>query len=341
MPDPKFSILIVSWNGRDVLPRCLEALQNLEYRDFEIILLDNGSGDESAAYIRSNYSEVVLIESPVNLGFAAGNNLAAKSARGEWLVLLNNDAFPEPDWLDVLDRATRRYPQVAMFASRLLMVDTPERIDGTGDALHVSGAVWNRQHRYPAYMADSEVREVFSPQGAAAAIRRSAFEAAGGFDEDFFSYHEDIDLAFRLRLVGHRCLYLPDAVVYHKGSHTTGKGSDFAVIHGHRNWVWCWVQNMPAPLVWRYLFQHLLANLFFILYISMKGQPGAILKAKWQALLGLPRALRKRSRIQASRTAPVNQLLAALERGFFLPYIQGAAARKFAREQKSNRQGGP
>jgi GT2 family glycosyltransferase len=328
MPSPKFSILIVNWNGMAVLPRCLEALAQQICRDFEIILFDNGSNDHSLEFVSEKYPEITVLTSRRNIGFAAANNLAAKQAQGEWLALLNNDAFPDRFWLDILDEATRTYPDTAMFASRLLMADHPDRIDGTGDAVHGSGAVWNRQHRHPAVQADKEVHEVFAPQGAAALIRRSAFEAAGGFDEDFFSYHEDIDLAFRLRLRGEHCLYVPDARVLHKGSHTTGKGSDFAVIFGHRNWVWCWVQNMPGWLLWRYLPEHLLANLFFILFISSKGQPWAIFKAKWHALLGLPKAFRKRGLRQAARTATTQQIHAALERGFLDPYVQGIRARR-------------
>ena len=328
MPSPKYSILIVNWNGMAVLPRCLEALATQICRDFEIILFDNGSKDHSLEFVAEKYPDIKVLTSRRNIGFAAANNLAAKQARGEWLALLNNDAFPDKFWLDVLDEATRIYTDTAMFASSLLMADHPDRIDGAGDALHGSGTVWNRQHRHPAAQADKTVHEVFAPQGAAALIRRSAFETAGGFDEDFFAYHEDIDLAFRLRLVGHHCLYIPDARVFHEGSHTTGKGSNFAVVFGHRNWVWCWVQNMPTALLWRYLPEHLLANLFFLLYISLKGQPWAIFKAKWHALLGLPKAFRKRRRRQLTRTASTRQIHRALERGFLEPYLQGYRRRQ-------------
>ncbi len=339
MADPKFSILIVNWNGMAVLPRCLQSVHDQVCRDFEVLLVDNGSQDRSLEFVRDRHPEVRLIALPQNVGFAAANNRAAREALGEWLILLNNDAYPDPHWLDILDQAAGQYPDVAMFASRLLMADAPDRIDGTGDAYHVSGAVWNRQHRHPAETADAAVREVFAPQGAAAMIRRSAFLEADGFDEDFFSYHEDLDLAFRLRLRGHRCLYLPDALVYHKGSHTTGKGSEFAVLYGHRNWVWCWVQNMPDEFIWRYLPQHLLANLFFIFYISLKGRPGAILRAKWHALLGLPKALRKRRLVQAARTAPAGEILQALERGFWLPYVQGFRARRALRDLERSGRG--
>ena len=105
--------------------------------------------------------------------------------------------------------------------------------------------------------------------------------------------------------------------------------------YGHRNWVWCWVQNMPGILFWRYLPEHLLANLFFLLYISAKGQPGPIFKAKLSALLGLPRALAKRRRIQAARTASIRQVHAAITRGFLTPYLQGYRRRKELRAYKT------
>jgi len=333
---PVISLLLVNWNGSRVLPRCLDSLAAQTFQNFEILLVDNGSTDGSAEAAEAHWPGIRVFRQTENTGFAAANNLGARHARGEWLALLNNDAFPAPDWLATLLRATEQYPEYAFFASRLLMADDPDRIDGTGDVYHVSGVVWNRQHQHPAHLADPDTHEVFSPQGAAAFIRREAFLGVGGFDESYFSYHEDIDLAFRLRLQGHRCLYVPDALVYHKGSHTTGKGSDFAVRYGHRNWVWCWVQNMPRWLFWMYLPQHLLANLVFILYISLKGQPRAILQAKWEALLGLPRVLRRRREIQRTRKATSGQILASLERGLLAPYQMSLTSRRFVQQRPEN-----
>jgi GT2 family glycosyltransferase len=320
------SVILVNWNGGEVLPRCLDSLAAQTFQDFEVILVDNGSTDGSVEAAEARWPDIRIFRQGQNTGFAAANNLGARHARGQWLALLNNDAFPAPDWLPTLLGAAADHPQFTFFASRVLMADDPTRIDGTGDACHVSGIVWNRQHRLPASLADAQPQEVFSPQGAAAFIRRDVFLEVGGFDETYFSYHEDVDLGFRLRLQGHRCLYVPDALVYHKGSHTTGKGSDFAVRYGHRNWVWCWVQNMPGWLVWVYLPQHLLANLIFVLYISAKGQPRAILQAKWDALRGLPRVLRCRRAIQRQRKATPRQILASLERGLFTPYQSFLAA---------------
>ena len=334
MPAPAISIVIVNWNGGKVLPQCLETLTAQTFQDFEIILVDNGSTDGSTDDLETRWPQLhlKLIHLPNNAGFAAANNIGARAAQGEWLALLNNDAFPGPNWLETLLTASRQYPEYTFFASRLLQAGRPDIIDGTGDVYHVSGAVWNRQHNYPAHLAVNQPGEVFSPQGAAALFPRVAFLEVGGFDESYHSYHEDIDLAFRLRLRGHRCLYIPDALVYHKGSFTTGKGSDFAVLHGHRNLVWCYFQNMPGWLIWRYLPDHLLANLFTILHIASKGQTKAILTAKWNALRGLPRIIRKRKEIQRSRTATHAEILSSMDRKFLSPYTLGLTSRRLKRQ---------
>ncbi|GAB4578742.1 MAG: glycosyltransferase family 2 protein [Anaerolineales bacterium] len=334
-PPPMLSILIVNWNGGKVLPQCLQSLVAQTFQDFEVVLVDNGSTDGSVDDLEAQWPQLALYLTrlPQNLGFAVANNIGARAARGEWLALLNTDAFPTPTWLETLLTAAHQHPDNTFFASRLLQADCPDLIDGTGDVYHISGAVWNRQHNHPAHLAVAQPGEVFSPQGAAAFIRRGAFLEVGGFDESYHSYHEDIDLAFRLRLRGHRCLYVPNALVYHKGSFTTGKGSDFAVLHGHRNMVWCYFQNMPAPYVWLYLPHHLLANLLFILHISSKGQAKAILTAKWNALRGLPAIFRKRRLIQQARTASSTQILASMNRAFLAPYFLGFTARRLKREK--------
>jgi len=337
MPAPTVSIVIVNWNGGKILPECLETLAAQTFQDFEIILVDNGSTDGSTDDLESRWPQLPLklIRLPNNAGFAPANNIGARTAQGEWLALLNNDAFPDPNWLETLLTAARQNPEYTFFASRLLQSDCPDIIDGTGDVYHVSGAVWNRQHNHPAHLAVNQPGEVFSPQGAAALFPRDAFLAVGGFDESYHSYHEDIDLAFRLRLRGHRCLYVPNALVYHKGSFTTGKGSDFAVLQGHRNLVWCYFQNMPGWLIWRYLPDHLLANLFTVIHIASKGQGKAILTAKWNALRGLPRILRKRKEIQRSRTTTLDEILSSMDRKFLSPYILGLTSRRLKRQQSA------
>jgi GT2 family glycosyltransferase len=164
---------------------------------------------------------------------------------------------------------------------------------------------------------------VFAPCAAAALYRRDALVKVGGFDESYFAYLEDVDLGFRLRLAGYRCLYVPDAVVRHVGSATTGgQRSDFSVYHGHRNLVWTYFKNMPWPLFWLYLPQHILLNFVSIVYFALRGQGRVILRAKWDALKGLPRILKERRRIQKSRRVSSSELRRVMTKGLLTPYLR-------------------
>jgi GT2 family glycosyltransferase len=156
---------------------------------------------------------------------------------------------------------------------------------------------------------------VFAACAGAAFYRRAAFIEAGGFCERYFCYYEDVDLGFRLRLLGHQCKFIPEAVVHHEGSALAGKGSEFSVYHVHRNFVWTFFRNMPGSLLWRYLPAHLAANLASIFVFVRKGQGRVILRAKWHALRGLPRTLRERRLIQTQRTATPVDIRAALRPG--------------------------
>jgi GT2 family glycosyltransferase len=179
--------------------------------------------------------------------------------------------------------------------------------------------------------------EVFSPCAAAALYSLQAFLLVGGFDEDFFSYHEDVDLGFRLRLRGFRCLYVPEAVVQHIGSAALGPQSDFALYHWQRNFIWSFVQNMPPVLFWIALPAHLMANLIFILKYTLQGRGKIIWKAKMDAVNGLRRAFHKRRDIQKYRKVSRGDLLQKMERGFFQPYVLGYQLRRIQKKSPSKK----
>jgi GT2 family glycosyltransferase len=185
-----------------------------------------------------------------------------------------------------------------------------------GDIYHVSGLHWREGHGQRARESYFHEKEIFSPCAAAALYKRDIFLDAGGFDEDYFCYAEDIDLGFRLRLLGHRCLYVPDAVVHHKGSASTGKRSDFSIFHGHRNLVWAYVENMPGPLFCLYLPYHLAMNVASVIWYALKGRLRVILKAKWDAIKGLPKMWRKRREIQARRVVSSWEIRKVMEKGW-------------------------
>jgi len=328
MSEPFFSVILVSWNSGDYLPRCLNSLDSQTFRDFEVVIVDNGSTDGSLDGIIEKYPRLKfqIKELGQNRGFSAANNIGVQIARGPWAALLNTDAFPAPDWLSTLAQAIARFGNQCVYASRQIQADLPNLLDGEGDVYHVSGLGWRRHYNYPVYEA-SEPFRVFSACGATALFPRADFLAVGGFDEDYFAYHEDVDLGFRLRLRGLDCMLIPQAVVHHIGSASSGKASDFAVYHGHRNLVWTFFKDMPALLFWLYLPLHLVMNLVFILYFAAQGRGRVILRAKWHALRGLPSMLRKRK--QAQGPGNVGSIHAAMERNWLAPLLASRERQKY------------
>ena len=292
------AVVVVNWNAGALLERCLDAVFAQTLPPAEVVVVDNDSGDGSADGLEARYPGLTVLRPGRNVGFAAANNLAAAATRSEWLALLNPDAFPERDWLERLAAAAGAHPGYAFFASRLVSENDPQRLDGTGDLYHATGLAWRRDHGRPAARSAAAAGDVFAACAAAALYRRDAFLEAGGFDESYFCFFEDVDLAFRLRLAGHRCRYVPDAVARHVGSALTRKGSDFAVYHGHRNLVWTYAKDMPWPLLVTYLPAHVLLNLASLVYFALRGRGGPILRAKRDALLSLPEVLRRRRQVQ-------------------------------------------
>lgn len=307
-------VIIVNWNSKMLLQKCLIALSRQTVRVRRVLVVDNASSDDSVACTKL-VPATSLLQMSANLGFAAGNNRALSECNTEFVALLNPDAFPAPDWLERLLAAANAYPNIAAFGSRQLCESTPEVLDGIGDSYHLSGLVWRNRSGARQTTNDLVSKEIFSPCAAAALYRRQALIDVGGFDEDYFCYVEDVDLGFRLRLAGHKAMYVPEAVVHHVGSATTGgQHSDFSVYHGHRNLVWTFVKNMPGALFWLLLPLHILLNIVTIMWFMARGQGGVILRAKRDAVKGLPQAWAKRQKIQAGRIASIREIWRILDK---------------------------
>ena len=327
---PLVSVVIVVWNSKKYLSNCLSRLVEQTFKDFEVVLVDNGSSDGALDGLEETYSPIsIKIERlATNRGFAVANNIGARLARGRWLAPLNADAFPEPDWLEKLLEAAKNHPGFSCFSSRQIQASNPERLDGTGDGYHVNGVAWRRNIDFPSDQYGLNTEEIFSPCAAAALYLREAFLEIGGFDENFFSYFEDVDLGFRLRLQGYRALYVPTAIVHHVGSATLGINSDFSLYHSHRNLVWTFLKNMPTRLLFKYLPAHVLANLIYMLFYTISGRGKVIWKAKWDAVRNLTSILKKRKEIQRTRTVTDWELLNVMERGWLQPYIRSVCHRR-------------
>jgi GT2 family glycosyltransferase len=312
----RVAVLIVNWNSRNLLRECLKSLKAQTRTPDRVILVDNNSTDNSLQQAEDSLEGVEVIRLQKNVGFARANNIAARAAGSvDALALLNPDAFPDPGWLAALMAAAERQPEAGSFASRMVLDGQPDFLDGAGDSYHTSGRAWRNGHRLRVREWAAGDREVFAPCAAAALYRRAAFEAAGGFDEEYFCYFEDVDLGFRLRLRGFGCLYVHDAVVRHVSSATTGYRSDFAVYHGERNAVWTFFKDMPWPLLLLYLPQHLALNAAALVYYPLRGQGRVVWRAKLDALRGLPSVLRRRSKVQGMRAVSPRALRKAFTRG--------------------------
>lgn len=296
------SIIIVNYNSGDRLARCLEAAARQTFQDFELIVIDNASTDDSMRTARAAAPSAAFIEAGSNLGFAAANNLAAKTVRSEWIAFLNPDAYAEPEWLSELIAASRRHPWADAFGSTQIDAADPARLDGAGDVYHVFGIPYRGHFGWPTESLPSE-GECFAPCAAAALYRASVFRALGGFDETFFCYGEDVDLGFRLRLAGGRAVQVASAIVRHEGSGISGRYSPFTVYHGNRNRIWTLYKNMPAALLWPLLPFQLAANGYLLLRSFSVG----IGRPYWRAMVdgygGLPKVFAVRSRVQAGRKA--------------------------------------
>ena len=302
-PGLRISVVVVVYESGPTLTECLAALRAQDLRDFETILVDNASSGGEAQAAAQADPTLILLENAANLGFAAAVNQGAARARGQWLALLNPDAFAEPAWLARLVAAAESNPQVHAFASRQLLAEDPTRLDGLGDVMALPGFPFRGgyTHRDPGPV---EAGWVFSACGGAMLIERALFLAIGGLDERLFCYCEDVDLGYRLRLIGEPTLLVPDAVVRHVGSASSGgRRSDFAVFHGTRNRFWVFIKDTPAVLLWLTFPLHILATLVLFARHATRGEIVTPVKGLAAGIRHVGIALAARREAQATRTA--------------------------------------
>ncbi len=299
---PRLTVVVPNWNTRQFLGPCLNSLRRQTFRDFETILVDSGSTDDSLTFVERHFPEVRTIPLGENRGFSGAVNAGIEASSAEYIVLLNNDTEQDPNWLAALVEAVEQHPEASLFASKLLDFEDRDILDGAGDALRRSGLPYRLGHRETDRSRFDEERYVFGACAAAALYRRSLFDEIGLVDRDFFAYCEDGDISFRAQIAGHRCLYVPRAVVYHVGSVSTGgKRSATATRLGTRNGLLLLAKNLPTPLLWRSLPSILAGQLSRLFVTTVSGVGGAHLTGLLEAWSMLPAMLKKRSEIQKVR----------------------------------------
>jgi GT2 family glycosyltransferase len=310
---PILSVVIVSFDGIRWLPDCLVALSlQRDAPEFETILVDNGSIDGSVELVRTSYPQVRVIEAGANLGFAGGNNLGAREARGEWIAFLNNDTVVDPGWLAALWRAHLAHPDFDLITSRLVFLHDPAIVDSAGDGYLRAGGAFKHGHGADVGSFAAS-REVFGACGGAFLISREAFAVLHGFDERFFMVYEDVDLSYRARLRGMRVWYAADAIVRHAGSGSIGSVSPAAVYYGQRNLEWTWIKNTPRGLLGRTALSHAIYSIAGLAHYVRTGLGLAALRGKLAALARLPAVLSDRARVQATRTVGAAEIAPLLE----------------------------
>jgi GT2 family glycosyltransferase len=300
MTTPLVSIIIVNWNGRHLLARCLESVFNQTFTDFEVILVDNGSTDGSPNYIAATYPDVRLIPLTENRGFTGGNNEGFRQSNGSFIVLLNNDACLKEDWLERMVAVMESDAGLGSCASKIV-IDGTDLLDSAGDLFTTAftGTKWGECQKASDF---TEPRAVAGPCAAAAIYRRSMLEQIGFLDDDFFLNHEDTDLNLRAWLAGWRCQFVPEAVAYHKVSASIGALSATSVYYLSRNSLWVWTKNVPTVLLFRFLPQRMLYELnSFVNFCLIHGAWSPFFRGKWDALKGLPIMFRKRKLLSNKR----------------------------------------
>ena len=244
----KTTVVIPNWNGMKFLKTCMDALMRQDTDDFEILMIDNASSDESVSFVRQHYPAVRIEVMPENLGFAGGVNEGIRLSETPYVLLLNNDTEADSSFVRNLTSAIERSPRIFSVSARMLKFYDREFFDDAGDLYTILG--WGAQRAVdqpkdaPKY---GKPAKVFSACAGAAIYRKSVFSEIGLFDRNHFAYLEDIDVGYRALIYGYRNLYEPSAAVYHVGSGTTGsKYNDFKVRLSARNNSWLIYKNMPA-----------------------------------------------------------------------------------------------
>lgn len=259
------SVVVLNWNRVRLLLECLDSLAAQRFRDFEVIVVDQGSEDGSVRAVRRRFGDKVrLLQNRTNLGFAEGCNVGIRMSRAKWIALLNNDAVADPRWLEEMVKAGQSRPRVGMVACRVLCREDRDRIDNVGVAVYPDGMNRGRGRGERDSGLYEDGYPVFLPSGCACLLRREMLDETGWFDREFFAYSEDTDLALRGRLLGWKCVFAPRAVVYHQYSSTAGKVSAFKVFHAERNRLWVLLRYFPP----RYLVLSPLYSLVRYLHLA-------------------------------------------------------------------------
>jgi len=310
-------VIIVNWNGRHLLHDCLSSLRLQNFSNFETILVDNGSSDGSAQFVATKFPEIRIIRLAKNRGFAGGNNIGIREAKGEYVVLLNNDTEVASDWLKELYLAIDSDDSIAACDSKVLYFNKRNIIWSAGAKYSIAGTVEARGQNRNDDLEYQQSADVFVAVACSAIYRKKVFEEIGMLDEDFFAGYEDVDWSFRAHLHGYRIINVPASKVYHKVSATHKYNSDMFVYNGQKNVTYVFLKNMPLPLLYKYLPFHMFYIAGSLLYFSRISKLWPFIKAKIHVLRTFHLLLHKRCLVQRGRTVGPAEIECLLDHSWF------------------------
>lgn len=316
---PKISIIIPNWNGLKYLKKCLKSVFVQTYKNYEVIVVDNNSTDNSKEWIKENFHKVQIIANSTNYGFAESINIGIKKAIGDYVVILNNDTKVDELWLQKLVEVADSNNKIGMVACLIFYPD--HQINSAGLILGKNGCVYNRGIILEKDKFEIK-EEIFGPCGCAALYKKEMLKEIGLFDPKYFAYYEDVDLAFRARLCGWKCIYTPEAIIYHHCSKTTKKLGSFKInILAERNKIWTIIKNWPVEFILKY-------SLFILLHeiIRIILYPGALIGI-FKAFLGIKPIILERQNIQKKRKIKFREL----NQFFFNPELRNLIKLKINR----------
>ena len=286
---PLVSIIIPHWNGIDVITECLESLQKATYSNFEIIVVDNNSTDDSVNHIRKKFTNVIIFENERNEGYAGGCNRGSEIAKGEYLLFLNNDTIHQSNWIEPLVQLLEKNPKIASVQPKLLNYYQKNLFDyagGTGGMMDIFVFPFARGRIFNEQEIDSNqynsIKAIFWSSGTAFLVRKTSFKIAGKFDELFFAHMEEIDLCWRFHLLGFDVWSEPSSVVYHKNAVSLPMYTEKKYYLNHRNSLIMLLTNYSLPLAIYVLPIRWALDIVAIIY--------AILKGDWKHIKGIVRA---------------------------------------------------
>lgn len=322
--NPVISVVIPNWNGEDVIGDCLRSLRNQTFEDFEIIVVDNGSKDSSLTLIKKEYPDVKVIPLLKNEGFCKAANTGITLSLGKFIALLNSDTEVAENWLEELYKAFHNHPEISFCSSKMLFFTHKNRINNAGIKIKRNGDSSSIGAGQVDDLRFQKEAEVFGACAGASIYRKELFDEVGLFDESFFMYLEDVDLSFRAQLAGHRCLFVPKAVVYHKKGYSMKKHekcNKLEAFLASRNSVYCLLKNWPRSLFFK--------NLFFIFFRRLeltfrytiqrfhKGTAIPFIKGKFAAYKGLGHVLKKRKEVLSLQKVPDRYIASIMDKEFF------------------------